>query len=160
SPFASHISYKCSERGKTPVCCSCCTILSNPVSALKARIAGREFATEKRHDRFVLTQSRKDRLIDGYWICISPMLRDMANVLLQARKITLSAVTLSEDPRIIDTWFILLQKIIKRWGIVSDGIFNFDESGFAMGIGATQKIITSADYHAKEFFDKLEIMSG
>jgi hypothetical protein len=34
-------------------------------------------------------------------------------------------------------------------GIASDDIFNFNESGFAMGIGATQKIITSAEYHGK-----------
>ncbi|KAJ5256612.1 hypothetical protein N7478_012716 [Penicillium angulare] len=56
---------------------------------------------------------------------------------------------LSEDPRIIKPWFDLVQRTIEKWGIVSDDIFNFDESGFAMGIGSTQKVISSAEYHSK-----------
>lgn len=124
-------------------------------------------------------QSMEDWLLDmdarGAALTI-PMLRDMANLLRSAQKNTLSTIgvnwptqfikrrpnlstrlsrkydyqrALAEDPRIIKPWFDLVQKTIEMWGIVSDDIFNFDESGFAMGIGATQKIITSADYHGK-----------
>jgi hypothetical protein len=124
-------------------------------------------------------QSMEDWLLDmdarGAALTI-PMLRDMANLLRSAQKNTPSTIgvnwptqfikrrpnlsirlsrkydyqrALSEDPRIIKPWFDLVQKTIEKWGIVSDDIFNFDESGFAMGIGATQKIITSAEYHGK-----------
>ncbi|OQD78074.1 hypothetical protein PENANT_c091G00076 [Penicillium antarcticum] len=56
---------------------------------------------------------------------------------------------LSEDPRIIKTWFDLVQNPMEKWGITSDDIFNFDESGFAMRVGTTQRIITSAEHHGK-----------
>ena len=106
-----------------------------------------------------------------------PMLRDMANLLLSAREKTPSTTginwpsqfvkrhpnlstrfsrkydyqrALSEDPRIIKPWFDLLQRTIETWGIASDDIFNFDESGFAIGVGGTQKIITLGEYHGKK----------
>ena len=53
---------------------------------------------------------------------------------------------LSEDPEIIFSWFKLVENTIKKYGITSDDIYNFDESGFAMGISSTQRIITSAEY--------------
>ena len=43
----------------------------------------------------------------------------------------------------------MLQRTIETWGIASDDIFNFDESGFAIGVGGTQKIITLGEYHVK-----------
>ena len=154
-----------------------------PVSTLKARINGRESATEKRHNCFIFTEIEGDSIekwlldMDSRGAALTlPTLRDMANLLLYARKTTPSTVgnhwsaefikrrpnlftrvsrkydyqrALSEDPRIIQPWFDLVQKTIEKWGIASDDIFNFDESGFAMGIGTTQKIITSAEYHGK-----------
>jgi hypothetical protein len=56
---------------------------------------------------------------------------------------------LSQDSRTIKPWFDLVQNTVEKWGITSDDIFNFDESGFAMGVGTTQRIITSAEYHGK-----------
>lgn len=35
--------------------------------------------------------------------------------------------------------------MIQEWGIVEEDIYNFDETGFAMGIAATAKVITQAD---------------
>jgi hypothetical protein len=53
---------------------------------------------------------------------------------------------LMEDPIIIQEWFDLFQNTIIKYGILSDDIYNFDESGFAMGINATTKIITQSVY--------------
>jgi hypothetical protein len=33
----------------------------------------------------------------------------------------------------------------QEYGIVDDDIYNFNETGFAMGIGATGKVICSSD---------------
>ena len=154
-----------------------------PVSTLKARINGRESFTEKRPATHIFTHVEELSMekwllnMDARGAALTlPMLRDMANLLLSAKKSTSTIVgvnwpsrfikrhprlstqlsrkydyqrALSEDPRIIAPWFNLVQNTIEKWGIVSDDIFNFDESGFAMGIGGTQKIITSAEYHGK-----------
>jgi predicted HTH domain antitoxin len=50
-----------------------------------------------------------------------------------------------EDPKIIKEWFNLVQKTILENGIHEDDIYNFDETGFAMGLTATAKVITRAD---------------
>jgi hypothetical protein len=47
-----------------------------------------------------------------------------------------------EDPKVIGEFFDAFQKAIIDYGIVDDDIYNFDETGFAMGIIATAKVIT------------------
>ncbi|ODM22909.1 hypothetical protein SI65_00498 [Aspergillus cristatus] len=39
-------------------------------------------------------------------------------------------------------WFNLIQKTILQYGIDPDDIYNFDETGFAMGLTATTKVVT------------------
>ena len=39
-----------------------------------------------------------------------------------------------EDPMIIRGWFRLVENIIAKYGIWLDDIWNFDETGFMMGI--------------------------
>ncbi|KAJ5143093.1 uncharacterized protein N7515_001880 [Penicillium bovifimosum] len=51
-----------------------------------------------------------------------------------------------EDPNVIIEWFKLVEKTIAQYGITSDDIYNFDESGFAMGVSATTKVITQSVY--------------
>ncbi|KAL2697510.1 hypothetical protein AAEP93_011414 [Penicillium crustosum] len=53
---------------------------------------------------------------------------------------------LMEDPNTIIEWFKLVKKTIAQYGITSDDIYNFDESGFAMGVSATTKVITQSFY--------------
>lgn len=48
---------------------------------------------------------------------------------------------LSEDPNIIIEWFKLVQKTVEEYGITSDDVYNFDKSGFVIGINATTKVI-------------------
>ncbi|KAJ0132721.1 Uncharacterized protein HZ326_24208, partial [Fusarium oxysporum f. sp. albedinis] len=50
-----------------------------------------------------------------------------------------------EDPTIIWGWFRLVENIIAKYGIRSDDIWNFDETGFMMGIIEPGMVITSAE---------------
>ncbi|KAM5529934.1 transposase [Fusarium oxysporum f. sp. phaseoli] len=52
---------------------------------------------------------------------------------------------LCEDPTIIRNWFRLVENTIAKYGIRSDDIWNFDETGFMMGMISTGKVITSAE---------------
>ncbi|OQD75008.1 hypothetical protein PENANT_c160G06905 [Penicillium antarcticum] len=54
-----------------------------------------------------------------------------------------------EDPKIMIEWFNLVQKTISQYGINPDDVYNFDETGFAMGLIATAKIITRAEYYGR-----------
>jgi hypothetical protein len=54
-----------------------------------------------------------------------------------------------EDPTVIREWFDSVQRVVAQYGIADDDIFNFDETGFAMGLTATAKIITRAEYYGK-----------
>jgi hypothetical protein len=54
-----------------------------------------------------------------------------------------------EDPKIIGEWFNLVQKTILQFGIDPDDIYNFDETGFAMGLIATAKVITRRESYGR-----------
>lgn len=54
-----------------------------------------------------------------------------------------------EDPKVISEWFTLVQITILQYGIDPDDIYNFDETGFAMGLTATAKVITRAEYYGR-----------
>jgi hypothetical protein len=56
---------------------------------------------------------------------------------------------LCEDPEVIKEWFLQYAKKIAEYGILDDDIYNFDETGFAMGITSTSKVVTGRDYHGK-----------
>ena len=48
-----------------------------------------------------------------------------------------------EDPEVIRKWFNLVQNIINKYGITNMDIYNFDETGFMMGITSTGMVVTS-----------------
>jgi len=50
-----------------------------------------------------------------------------------------------EDLQTIRNWFYLVQNIIAKWGIAKEDIYNFDKTGFAMGVTMTAKVITSSE---------------
>lgn len=50
-----------------------------------------------------------------------------------------------EDPEVIHGWFSLVKNIITKYGIVDSDIFNFDKTGFMMGIISTGMVVTSAE---------------
>jgi hypothetical protein len=49
-----------------------------------------------------------------------------------------------EDPEIIKQWFNLVQNTIVKYGILEQDIYNFDETGFQMGVAHTAKVITAS----------------
>jgi hypothetical protein len=50
-----------------------------------------------------------------------------------------------EDPVAIAAWFKLVEETRQAYGIVDDDVYNFDETGFMMGVAATSKVVTSSD---------------
>lgn len=54
-----------------------------------------------------------------------------------------------EDPTVIRNWFQLVQNTIAKYGIQEEDIYNFDETGFQMGVITTAKVITSSERAAK-----------
>ncbi|RJE18836.1 Pogo transposable element [Aspergillus sclerotialis] len=54
-----------------------------------------------------------------------------------------------EDPKVIRLWFDLVRRTIDENGIQPEDIYNFDETGFAMGIIATTKVVTRAEYYGR-----------
>jgi hypothetical protein len=54
-----------------------------------------------------------------------------------------------EDPEAIRGWFVLVQNMIAKYGINEVDIYNFDETGFMMGIISTAMVVTSAERHGR-----------
>ena len=50
-----------------------------------------------------------------------------------------------EDLKLISLWFKLVGDTIAKYGVTEEDIFNFDETGFQMGVISTSKVITSSD---------------
>jgi hypothetical protein len=54
-----------------------------------------------------------------------------------------------EDPKIIGEWFNLVEKTILQFGIDPDDVYNFNETGFAMGLIATTRVISRSEYYSR-----------
>jgi hypothetical protein len=50
-----------------------------------------------------------------------------------------------QDPVAIVAWFKLVEETRWAYGILDDDVYNFDETGFMMGVAATSKVVTSSD---------------
>ena len=50
-----------------------------------------------------------------------------------------------EDPKLIHDWFALVRNTIAKYGIDKADIYNFDETGFMMGVISTSTVVTSSD---------------
>jgi hypothetical protein len=50
-----------------------------------------------------------------------------------------------EDPVRITAWFKLVEDTRVAYGIGDQDVFNFDETGFMMGVASTSKVVTSSD---------------
>jgi hypothetical protein len=54
-----------------------------------------------------------------------------------------------EDPSIIRNWFRLVHNMIAKYGVLSEDIYNFDETGFQMGVIATAKVVTGSERNGR-----------
>jgi hypothetical protein len=50
-----------------------------------------------------------------------------------------------EDSVAIAAWFKLVEETCLAYGILDDDVYNFDETGFMMGVAATSKVVTSIE---------------
>jgi len=50
-----------------------------------------------------------------------------------------------EDPTIIRNWFRLVQNVRAKYGITDEDIYNFDETGFQMGVISTARVICGSE---------------
>ena len=50
-----------------------------------------------------------------------------------------------EDPEEFRKWFERVRKTIAKYGVVEHDIYNFDETGFMIGVISTAKVITSSE---------------
>ena len=57
---------------------------------------------------------------------------------------------LCEDPKMIQNWFDLVRNTINKYGIPPSDIWNFDESGFAMGVLGSGMIVTGVNSIGKQ----------
>jgi hypothetical protein len=55
-----------------------------------------------------------------------------------------------EDPKVIGEWFTLVRNVKAKYGIVDDDIYNFDETGFMMGIIFAGMVVTTSDGRSKQ----------
>jgi hypothetical protein len=56
---------------------------------------------------------------------------------------------LNEDLKAIKEWFLMVQRVIEENGIQPEDIYNFDETGFAMGLISSQRVVTRAEYYGR-----------
>jgi hypothetical protein len=52
---------------------------------------------------------------------------------------------LCEDPEVIGDWFRLVQNTKAKYGIQDEDTYNFDETGFMMGVISTGAVVTAAE---------------
>ena len=50
-----------------------------------------------------------------------------------------------EDPDVINAWFQLVRNTIAKYGVENSDIYNFDETGFMMGMISTTMVVTSPE---------------
>ena len=65
-----------------------------------------------------------------------------------------------EDPKVLKQWFETVRKAIQEHGIHEDDIWNFDETGFAIGLCTTSKVITAAERSERPRTVIQEIVNG
>ena len=56
---------------------------------------------------------------------------------------------LNEDPKALRAWFATVQSVINKNGIQAEDIYNFDETGFTIGLISSQKVVTRAEYYGR-----------
>ena len=54
-----------------------------------------------------------------------------------------------EDPDVINAWFRLVRDTIAKYGVEDSDIYNFDETGFMMGMISTAMVVTSSERRGK-----------
>jgi hypothetical protein len=56
---------------------------------------------------------------------------------------------LCSDPAIIGPWFNLVHNVKAKYGILDEDVYNFDETGFQIGVGGSVKVVTASERRLK-----------
>ena len=56
---------------------------------------------------------------------------------------------LCSDLAIISPWFDLVRSVKATYGILDEDTYNFDETGFQMGVGGSVKVVTASERRLK-----------
>jgi hypothetical protein len=56
---------------------------------------------------------------------------------------------LCSNPAIISPWFDLVRNVKAKYGILDEDTYNFDETGFQMGVGGSVKVVTASERRLK-----------
>ena len=56
---------------------------------------------------------------------------------------------LCSNPAIIGPWFNLVRNVKAKYGILDEDVYNFDETGFQMGVGGSVKVVTASERRLK-----------
>ncbi|KAJ5613810.1 hypothetical protein N7528_007464 [Penicillium herquei] len=59
-------------------------------------------------------------------------------------------MTTKERNTTIQKSFKNVQSTIQKYGNLSDDVYTFDENNFAMGLCATQKVITRSEFYVED----------
>jgi hypothetical protein len=65
-----------------------------------------------------------------------------------------------KDPEVIRSWFALVRNTIAKYGMQEADIYDFDETGFLMGVISTAMVVTSSNGVAGQSRSSLAIGSG
>lgn len=57
---------------------------------------------------------------------------------------------LCEDPKKVREWFDLVRNMIRKYGVPPSDVWNFDESGFAMGVLGSSLVVTGVENTTKQ----------
>ena len=143
------------------------------IGRIKGRVPRSEFIPKSRilttFEEDSLVQYLVDRNNRGFGVKLTGV-EEMANLLLQARdaprvgskwaqrfvqrkeelKTRYSRPydfqrALCEDPNVINAWFTLVKNMKAKYGIVDCDLYNFDETGFMIGMIEPTMIVTRAE---------------
>ena len=56
---------------------------------------------------------------------------------------------LYEDPTVVSGWFALLRNMMAKYGIQEGDLYNFDKTGFMIGIITSLIVVTRSDRRGK-----------
>lgn len=67
------------------------------------------------------------------------------------RKLDYKRAKICEDPTIIRRWFEMVANIKSKYDIHVEDMYNFDETGFQMGVISTAKVVTGSERRGRPF---------
>ena len=95
----------------------------------------------------LLLKSREGKPVGKHWtrrfIDAQPTLKTKFNRPYDYQR------ALQEDLKVISGWFELLRNIMNKYGVYEEDVYNFDETGFMMGIITALMVVTRVERRGK-----------